>query len=188
MISLVVWSLKASRPSNSPSNTTPNIMQCFGGFVRRYRHRSSVLGCDMHFSVFYPPAAAERPVPVLYFLSGLTCTDENFMTKAGAQRPAAQAGIALIAPDTSPRGLGVPTEDDSWDFGTGAGFYLNATREPWQQYRMEDYVIKELPDVLRGLNANLNVDEVGKRTDCCSHMHASRSFLCVHGCLRCITR
>lgn len=137
-----------------------SFLQCFDGFVRRYRHKSSVLGCDMTFSVFYPPAAESKPVPVLYYLSGLTCNDENFTTKAGAQRPAMKHGIAVVAPDTSPRGLGLPGEDDDWDFGTGAGFYLNATREPWLKYRMEDYVIKELPEVLKGLDSNLQVDKV----------------------------
>lgn len=119
----------------------------------------------MTFSVFYPPSAEKGPVPVLYYLSGLTCTDENFMTKAGAQRPAAREGIALVAPDTSPRGLGIPGEDDSWDFGTGAGFYLNATKEPWLKYRMEDYIMKELPDVLRGLKSNLQLDMVSDDQD-----------------------
>ena len=120
----------------------------------------------MHFTVFFPPTATEAtPVPVLYYLSGLTCTDENFMQKAGAQRKAAELGIALVAPDTSPRGLAIPQElDASYDLGTGAGFYLNATQEPWLQFRMYDYVTSELPSFLRTL-PNLDVDTV--RTKLC---------------------
>ena len=119
----------------------------FGGWHRRFRHRSTVLGCDMVFAIYLPPQAEAGPVPVLYWLSGLTCTDENFMQKAGAQRLAAELGIAIVAPDTSPRGTGVPGDPDgAWDFGLGAGFYLNATEEPWRRhYRMYDYVVEELP-------------------------------------------
>ena len=119
----------------------------FGGWHRRFRHRSAVLGCDMVFAIYLPPQAEAGPVPVLYWLSGLTCTDENFMQKAGAQRLAAELGIAIVAPDTSPRGTGVPGDPDgAWDFGLGAGFYLNATEEPWRRhYRMYDYVVEELP-------------------------------------------
>ena len=99
--------------------------------------------------MFLPPAALgpePAPVPVLYWLSGLTCTDQNFMQKAGAQRLAAQLGLAIVCPDTSPRGVNLPGEDDSYDFGSGAGFYLNATRQPWaRHYRMYDYVVTELP-------------------------------------------
>ena len=120
----------------------------FGGRHRRYRHRSEVLDCDMTFAIYLPPQvdAGARP-PVLYWLSGLTCTDENFMQKAGAQRLAAELGVAIVAPDTSPRGAGVPGDPDgSWDFGLGAGFYLNATEAPWAaHYRMYDYVVQELP-------------------------------------------
>ena len=112
----------------------------------------------MKFSVFFPAAADTTKVPVLYFLSGLTCTDENFMQKSGAQRYAAELDIAIVTPDTSPRGLNIPGEDDDWDFGTGAGFYLNATQEPWLKYRMYDYIMSELPQVLRGMNTNLDVD------------------------------
>ena len=125
---------------------------CFGGEHRRYRHRSAVLDCDMEFAVFLPPVAVGREpktVPALYWLSGLTCTDQNFMQKAGALRRAAELGMAIICPDTSPRGLGLPGEDDSYDFGSGAGFYVNATREPWaRHYRMHDYVVAELPALL----------------------------------------
>ncbi len=100
----------------------------------------------MTFAVYLPPQAEKQPVPVLYFLSGLTCTEENFMIKAGAQRFAAQHGIALVSMDTSPRNLGFAGENDSYDFGSGAGFYLNATAEPWSQnYQMYDYVVHELP-------------------------------------------
>jgi len=124
----------------------------FDGEHRRYRHRSAVLDCDMEFAVFLPPQALgrePRKVPVLYWLSGLTCTDQNFMQKAGAQRRAAELGLAIVCPDTSPRGVNLPGEDDSYDFGSGAGFYLNATREPWSRhYRMYDYVVSELPALL----------------------------------------
>lgn len=120
-----------------------------GGEHRRYRHRSSVLDCDMEFAVFLPPAALGekgKPVPVLYWLSGLTCTDQNFMQKAGAHRKAAELGLAIVCPDTSPRGVNLPGEDDSYDFGSGAGFYVNATEQPWaRHYRMYDYVVEELP-------------------------------------------
>lgn len=126
------------------------VSQCksFGGWLKRYRHTSDVLGCDMIFGVFLPPQAESAPVPALWWLSGLTCTDENFMIKAGAQRRAAQLGLAIICPDTSPRGTELPGEHDSYDFGSGAGFYLNATQAPWaSHYRMYDYVTEELPEV-----------------------------------------
>ncbi|NMF87677.1 S-formylglutathione hydrolase [Aromatoleum petrolei] len=120
----------------------------FGGWLKRYRHRSQTLGCDMTFAVYLPPQAEQGGrLPVLYWLSGLTCTDENFMHKAGAQRVAAELGLVIVAPDTSPRGADVPGDPDgAWDFGHGAGFYLNATQEPWSRhYRMHDYVVDELP-------------------------------------------
>ncbi|KAI8470683.1 MAG: Alpha/Beta hydrolase protein [Monoraphidium minutum] len=123
----------------------------FGGWNRRYKHASPTLGCDMHFTVYFPPAAeapAAKPVPVLWFLSGLTCTDENFIQKAGGQRAAAARGVALVAPDTSPRGLGVEGEAEAWDFGVGAGFYINATADKWKNWRMYDYITKELPELL----------------------------------------
>jgi S-formylglutathione hydrolase len=124
--------------------------RCFGGRQLRFRHRSAVLGCDMVFAVYLPPQAEQGCLPVLYWLSGLTCTDENFVTKAGAQRYAAEHGIAIVAPDTSPRGEGVPDDPDgAYDFGLGAGFYVNATQAPWSQhYRMYDYVVQELPDLV----------------------------------------
>lgn len=118
----------------------------FGGWHRQYEHASAVLDCRMRFAVYLPPqASVETPVPVLYWLSGLTCTDENFMQKAGAQRMAAELGIAIVAPDTSPRGDGV-ADEDRYDLGKGAGFYVNATEAPWSKhYRMYDYVVNELP-------------------------------------------
>lgn len=120
----------------------------FDGFNKRYKHFSPTLNCSMTFSIYFPPSAISRKVPVLYWLSGLTCNDENFITKSGAQRSASKEGVALIACDTSPRGLNVEGEADSWDFGVGAGFYLNATTEKWKNWRMYDYVVKELPKVL----------------------------------------
>ena len=123
---------------------------CFGGRIGFYQHTSSSNNCAMRFSVFVPPQAAHGKVPVLTFLSGLTCTEENFMVKSGAQRVAAMLGIMLVSPDTSPRGEGVPDDpDDDYDFGLGAGFYLNATQEPWSaQYQMYDYITKELPPII----------------------------------------
>ena len=123
---------------------------CFGGKQIRYTHISTVLSCNMQFSVFLPPQAETQAVPALYWLSGLTCTDENFSAKAGAQRIAAELGIALIMPDTSPRGDGVPDDaDGAYDFGLGAGFYVNATREPFtKHYQMYDYIVNELPQLL----------------------------------------
>ncbi|MEM9624572.1 MAG: S-formylglutathione hydrolase [Pseudomonadota bacterium] len=124
--------------------------RCFGGRQLRYQHASNVLACDMNFSVFLPAQADTGKVPVLYWLSGLTCSDENFVTKAGAQRYAAEHGLAIVAPDTSPRGEGVPDDPDgAWDFGLGAGFYVNATQAPWaENYRMYDYVVEELPSLI----------------------------------------
>ncbi|CAK6698763.1 S-formylglutathione hydrolase [Synechococcus sp. BA-124 BA4] len=123
----------------------------FAGAHRRYRHHSALLDCAMTLAVYLPPQAlAGASVPALYWLSGLTCTDENFMQKAGAHRLAASLGLALIAPDTSPRGPEVPGDPDgAWDFGHGAGFYLNASEAPWaRHYRMHDYVVEELPELL----------------------------------------
>lgn len=123
---------------------------CFGGTLGYYRHHSTANDCDMKFSVYQPPQARLGPVPVVTYLAGLTCTEETFMSKAGAQRVAAELGLMLVAPDTSPRGAGVPDDPDgAYDFGLGAGFYLNATESPWRQhYNMYDYLTKELPDVL----------------------------------------
>src|SRR5690554_84807 len=118
----------------------------FGGRQIRYEHQSQVLHCTMQFSVYLPPQAEQQAVPALYWLSGLTCTDENFSTKAGAQRVAAELGIALVIPDTSPRGDEVPDDpEQAYDFGLGAGFYVNATQTPWSQhYHMYDYIVHEL--------------------------------------------
>ena len=119
-----------------------------GGWQKRYQHQSAVLGCEMVFSVYLPPQAENGPVPVLYWLSGLTCNDQNFVTKAGAQRYAAEHGVAIVAPDTSPRGDDV-ADDEAWDFAQGAGFYLNATQQPWSKhYRMYDYIVDELPALI----------------------------------------
>lgn len=123
----------------------------FGGQHVRYQHESSVLNCNMQFAVYLPPQVElGKPLPVLYWLSGLTCTDENFMQKAGALKTAAELGLIIVAPDTSPRGADVPDDaDGAWDFGLGAGFYINATQAPWaQHYRMYDYVVSELPALI----------------------------------------
>ena len=118
----------------------------FGGRMLFVSHASPALGCDMNLSVFLPPDRPGGPRGVLYWLSGLTCTEENFTVKAGAQRMAAKLGLVLVAPDTSPRGLDLPGEDEHWFLGTGAGFYLDAIRAPWSSgYRMETYITKELP-------------------------------------------
>ncbi|MGM7319786.1 S-formylglutathione hydrolase [Idiomarina sp. ST10R2A5] len=124
--------------------------RCFGGRQLRFEHDSEVLNCTMQFSVFLPLRAEKTEVPAVYFLSGLTCTDENFSTKAGAQRVATELGIALIIPDTSPRGDDVADDaDGAYDLGLGAGFYVNATEEPWKSnYQMYDYIVKELPELV----------------------------------------
>jgi len=122
---------------------------CHGGVQRIYRHDSRVIGLPMRFSVYLPPQASHARVPALFYLAGLTSTEETFAIKAGAQRFASQHGIALISPDTSPRGAGVPGESASWDFGVGAGFYLDATQEPWSKhYRMYSYVVDELRETV----------------------------------------
>jgi len=130
---------------------------CFGGRQAFYEHQSYVLGCDMRFGVYFPPQTdSDRRLPGLTYLAGLTCTEETFLMKGGAQRFAARHGIILIAPDTSPRGAGIKGEDDDWDFGTGAGFYINATRGDWaDNYHMEEYVSGELQQIMREF---LNVD------------------------------
>jgi S-formylglutathione hydrolase len=118
---------------------------CFGGKQEFYRHQSAEIGLPMRFSVFQPPQARLAPVPVLFYLAGLTCTEETFMIKAGAQRYAAQHGIMLVTPDTSPRDTGIAGVDASWDFGNGAGFYLDATQAPWAtHFRMYSYILHEL--------------------------------------------
>lgn len=130
--------------------------KCFGGVQGVYSHTSEVTGTEMTFGLFLPAEAETRPVPVLWYLSGLTCTHENAMVKAGAQRYAAEAGIALVFPDTSPRGPGV-ANDEAYDLGQGAGFYVNATEAPWaEHYRMWDYLAEELPRVV---TAAFDIDE-----------------------------
>src|SRR5687768_6925362 len=157
------------RSTDMPELQLLSSHRLFDGSQTRYRHSSTSLNCEMNFSIFLPPEArqeaeiskgpggsgAPRPgnsgkAPVIYWLSGLTCTDENFTIKAGAQRVAAELGIVLVIPDTSPRGEGVARASDSaYDLGLGAGFYVNATQEPWSQhYRMYDYVVDELPAVI----------------------------------------
>jgi S-formylglutathione hydrolase len=121
----------------------------FGGTLYFCSHVSERCHCPMNFSVYVPQQASTAPLPVLYFLSGLTCTEENFMAKAGAQRYASELGLILVAPDTSPRNTGISGEDADWDFGTGAGFYVDATQSPWNQhYQMYSYVVEELPTVI----------------------------------------
>lgn len=132
---------------------------CFGGRQLRFKHVAETVRCEMTFSIYLPPQVSEKPVPVLYWLSGLTCTDENFVQKAGAQQFAAKHGVAIVAPDTSPRGKNVPDDPDgNWDFGLGAGFYLNASQSPWaENYHMYDYVLEELPSLLAtGFNLDLS--------------------------------
>ncbi len=130
----------------------------FGGWLKRYTHTSECCHCDMTFSVYLPPQAENKSVPVLYYLSGLTCTDDNVRTKAGAQRYAAEHGIALVMPDTSPRGDDVADDADRYDLGKGAGFYVNATNTPWTpHYNMFDYVNRELPELIE---SNLPVTDL----------------------------
>jgi len=137
---------------------------CFGGVQRFYQHASTVIGLPMRFSVYLPPQAAQgslAKVPALLYLAGLTCNEETFMVKAGAQRMAAELGLALIAPDTSPRGANVPGEADIWDFGAGAGFYLDASQAPWSRhYRMESYLTAELLPLLTS-TLPLNASRLG---------------------------
>jgi S-formylglutathione hydrolase len=123
---------------------------CFGGRQQVWRHDSAETSTPMRVSVFLPPAAERGPVPVLWWLSGLTCTEENFTVKAGAQRVAAELGLMLVAPDTSPRGEGVPDDPEgAYDFGLGAGFYVDATEQPWAaHYRMRSYIERELPELI----------------------------------------
>jgi len=129
--------------------TNTHSFKSFGGWTKHYSHGSKTLNCDMRFAIYLPPQTTNgSKVPVLYWLSGLTCNDENFMHKAGAQRIAAELGVAIVAPDTSPRGEDV-ADDDSYDLGQGAGFYVNATKAPWNRhYRMYDYILNELPDLI----------------------------------------
>ncbi|MBS0496381.1 MAG: S-formylglutathione hydrolase [Proteobacteria bacterium] len=122
---------------------------CFGGIQGYYQHPSTVIGLPMRFSVYQPPQAKDHAVPALFFLAGLTCTEETFMIKAGAQHYAAELGLMLVTMDTSPRQTGIPGETDAWDFGAGAGFYLDATQAPWSKhYRMESYITQELRHII----------------------------------------
>ncbi|KAJ3039329.1 hypothetical protein HDV00_012322 [Rhizophlyctis rosea] len=149
--------------------------KCFGGLVTKYAHQSALLGCEMKFQVYIPPQSAEaQKFPGLYFLSGLTCTEDNFIQKAGALRKAAEQGVALICPDTSPRGLNIEGEEDSWDFGTGAGFYVDATEPKWKNYKMYSYVTEELPKLV---NENLPVDP--SRTSIFGHSMGGHGALMV---------
>ena len=132
----------------SIENLTSN--KVFDGWHKQYSHQSSILNCKMRFAIYLPPQANEtNKIPVMYWLSGLTCSDENFMQKAGAFKVAAELGIAIVAPDTSPRGDEVADDIDSYDLGKGAGFYVNATEQPWHKhYQMYDYVVQELPAIV----------------------------------------
>ncbi|UJP05083.1 MAG: S-formylglutathione hydrolase [Nitrosomonas sp.] len=128
---------------------TRSLHRCFDGIQGYYQHSSAVIGLPMRFSVYQPPQAAQQRVPVVFFLAGLTCTEETFMIKAGAQRYAAELGLMLVTMDTSPRQTGIPGETDTWDFGAGAGFYLDATQTPWSKYyRMESYITQELRQII----------------------------------------
>ena len=152
--------------------------RCYGGTQGVYRHESSATRCAMEFAVYTPPHAEQGKVPVLYWLSGLTCTWANFTEKAGVQRHAAEHGLIIVAPDTSPRGVNLPGEDDAYDFGSGAGFYVDAAEEPWaQHYRMYSYVTKELPALIE---ASFPVDR--KRQGIFGHSMGG------HGALVCALR
>jgi S-formylglutathione hydrolase len=129
--------------------TVASEKRCYGGTIGFYSHASTATGTEMKFAVYVPPAPEGARLPVLYYLAGLTCTEETFMIKAGALELAARAGIILVAPDTSPRGIELPGDRASWDFGVGAGFYLDATESPWAaHYRMYGYVVDELPAII----------------------------------------
>jgi S-formylglutathione hydrolase len=150
--------------------------QSFGGQQLRYKHQSTTLNCEMTFSVYLPPQANKGPVPVLYWLSGLTCTDENFVQKAGAQQYAAEHGIAIVCPDTSPRGEGVADDPEgAYDMGLGAGFYVNATQQPWvEHYQMYSYVVDELPALIA---AEFPVD--GQRASISGHSMGGHGALVI---------
>ena len=137
----------------SPAPEVVSTARCFGGTQYVFRHHSEQTGTGMRFAAYVPPQGRAGTLPVVWFLAGLTCIEENFTVKAGAQRVAAELGLILIAPDTSPRGEGVPDDPGgSYDFGLGAGFYLDATQEPWSQhYRMESYIMQELPEIIAGI-------------------------------------
>ena len=160
------------------SNTIEQIgaNQSFGGQQLRYKHQSAVLNCEMTFSIYLPPQAENGPVPVLYWLSGLTCNDENFVQKAGAQQHAAEHGIAIVCPDTSPRGDGVADDPEAaYDMGLGAGFYVNATEQPWaEHYQMYSYILDELPALI---NRQFSVD--GQRTSISGHSMGGHGALTI---------
>ena len=149
-----LWLELALDPTRRPPvpNTELRLLSthaCFGGVQSFHAHASSACAGEMRFSVYLPPQASRHPVPMLTYLAGLTCTEETFMTKAGAQQWAAEHGVMLVAPDTSPRNTGIPNETKDWDFGAGAGFYLDATQQPWAaHYRMFSYVTEELPALI----------------------------------------
>ncbi len=137
--------------------TVVSEQKAFGGTQGVYRHAAKQTACDMEFSVYMPPGANNGPVPVIYYLSGLTCTQENVTSKGGFQRYAAEHGVAVVCPDTSPRGAGYEGDDDDYDFGSGAGFYVDATQAPWSgMYRMYSYVTAELPAIIGG---NFSIDK-----------------------------
>ena len=150
--------------------------QSFGGQQLRYKHQSTTLNCEMTFSVYLPPQANKGPVPVLYWLSGLTCTDENFVQKAGAQQYAAEHGIAIVCPDTSPRGEGVADDPEgAYDMGLGAGFYVNATQQPWaEHYQMYSYVVDELSAII---NTEFPID--GQRASISGHSMGGHGALII---------
>ena len=150
--------------------------QSFGGQQLRYKHQSAVLNCEMTFSIYLPPQAEKGPVPVLYWLSGLTCNDENFVQKAGAQQHAAEHGIAIVCPDTSPRGDGVADDPEAaYDMGLGAGFYVNATEQPWaEHYQMYSYILDELPALI---NREFPVD--GQRSSISGHSMGGHGALTI---------
>ena len=150
--------------------------QSFAGQQLRYKHQSAVLNCEMTFSIYLPPQAVKGPVPVLYWLSGLTCNDENFVQKAGAQQHAAQHGIAIVCSDTSPRGYGVADDPEAaYDMGLGAGFYVDATQQPWaEHYQMYSYILDELPALV---NREFPVD--GKRTSISGHSMGGHGALTI---------
>ena len=151
-------------------------VQSFDGQQLRYKHQSAVLNCEMTFSIYLPPQTQQGPVPVLYWLSGLTCNDENFVQKAGAQQHAAEYGIAIVCPDTSPRGDGVADDPEAaYDMGLGAGFYVNATQQPWaEHYQMYSYILDELPELV---NAEFPVD--GQRTSISGHSMGGHGALTI---------
>lgn len=167
LIQTTIQTMDASSSSSTsvPSTSTVQLLKhwkCFGGEQRRFIHTSKIIQTDMHFQIYIPPSASSTtPAPVLYCLAGLTCTDETFLWKSGAQRYAAEHGIALITPDTSPRTGNNPLQGETtsgWDFGAGAGFYLTATKEPFSKhYNMYDYIVEELPAVIAGLDLPIDL-------------------------------